>query len=292
MNIRKYVINILFLLLVCQMAEANPVKQKYEEATLAYSQGKYQEAVTLYEEVIKLYPKLPQAYFFMGMAHRNLGTSLNDITWLFEKAIELDPQYAKARENLGKIFYELGRFDEAQEQCMKTLEIDPSNVSAKLSLGWIFLLGKSEPAKAITYFESALETHKPAYAYLGLGMAYFMTDERAKVLEMITVLRQNDQEPLAQQLELMVRNSRTSPQTQPGTPLFTQNHPGSALVQEKSPSIVPVLAGNESIEKIPVRLSGKLPNGELDETVDPVSAEERIQALKRRTQRYSKESGY
>ncbi len=274
------------------MAEANPVKQKFEEATMAYSQGRYQESIDLFEEVIQLYPKLPQAYFLMGMAHRGLGTSLNEITWLFEKAIELDPQYAKARENLGKIYYELGRFKEAEEQCLKTLQIEPNNISASLSLGWVYLLGQSDPSRAIPYFEDAIKIHKPPYAYFGLGMAYFMINERGKVLEIITILRQNDQENLAQQLENMIRDNIATP-LEPGTSLFTQTRPGSALVQpEKSAVIVPALTGNSAVEKIPVRLSGKLPNGDLDADVQPDSAEERIQALKRRTQRYSRDADY
>lgn len=291
MKLKTHIVFLLFILIFVGTAVANPVKQKFEEATKAYSQGRFQDAVNLYEEVIQLYPKLPQAYFFMGMAHRSLGTSLSEITWLFEKAIELDPEYAKAHENLGKIYYELGRFDEAEEQCLKTLQIEPQNISATLSLGWVYLLGQSDPARAIPYFEEAIRVHKPPYAYFGLGMAYFMLNERGKVLEMITWLRQNDQEQLAEQLENMIRDHIASP-PQPGIPIFNQDRPGSSLVQPEKSAPVPILTGNSSVETIPVRLSGKLPNGDFGSDEQPVSPEERIQALKRKTQRYSRDSDY
>ena len=59
--------------------------------------------------------------------------------------------------------------------------------------------------KAIFYFERVLKKAKIPYAYFGLGMAYFMNDQRAMVLEIITNLRSMDQEDLATQLENIVR---------------------------------------------------------------------------------------
>ncbi|MBP9854345.1 MAG: tetratricopeptide repeat protein [Candidatus Omnitrophica bacterium] len=288
MNKKRFSVFLLFFLYFLPPVEANPVKEKFESATMAYSMGHYQDAIALYEEVIKLYPKLPQAYFFMGMAHRNLGTKLEDIIWLFEKAIELNPQYAEAHESLGKIYYELGKFDEAKEQCLKALEIQPDNIFATLSLGWIYLLGKSDPSSAIPYFEQAIKNNNPPYAYFGLGMSYVMTNSRAKTLEMITYLRLNDQEVLAQQLETMLRENKIYRPDQPGVPLVSSPEP---IEEETDPSI-PTLTGNSTVEKMPVRLSGKLPNGEVNNDVNTNPPEQNIQALKRRTQRYSRGSDY
>ena len=285
MHKKKIIIFLLFLFSFLLRAEANPIKEKFQEATLAYSQGRYPDAIKLYEEVIKLYPKLPQAYFFMGMAHRNSGANLNEITWMFEKAIELDPKYAQAHENLGKIYYELGKFDQAKEECLKTLEIEPDNIYAGLSLGWIYLLGKSDPAAAIPYFENAIKKAKPIYAYFGLGMSYIMTNERGKTLEMITFLRTNDQEQLAQQLEGMLRENKIYSPSNPGVPLVAQY---SQPQEEEEDSSIPTLTGNANVEKMPVRLSGKLPSAGLNNQENS-SLEKNTQPLKRKAQRYSKE---
>ncbi|MBZ0165550.1 MAG: tetratricopeptide repeat protein [Candidatus Omnitrophica bacterium] len=273
---------------------ANPVKQKYEAATLAYSRGQYPKAIALYEEVIDMYPRLPQSYYYLGMAHRQQGTKADDIIWLFEKAVELDPTYAAAHETLSKMMYEKGDFTAALEHGLKVLDVEPGNVNAKLSIGWTYLLGQSDPHKALKYFEEVVQSHDVPYAYLGLGMSYFMTDQRAKVLDVITKLRAGGQEELAAKLEGMVRDSRYEQPLQTGKPLFTSSRPpaASALVKDK-PANYPALSGNRAVENMPVRLSGKLPSVQPDgSSPQPESAEDRIRALQRRTQRYSKGSGY
>ncbi len=275
---------------------ANPVKKKYEAATVAFSRGKYAKAISLYEEVIELYPQLPQAYYYLGMAHRRNGAKPEDTLWLFQKAVELDPQYAAAHETLSKMMYERGEFDAALDHGLKVLRVQPDNANAKLSVGWTYLLGQSDPYSAMPYFQDVLDLQEVPYAYLGLGMCYFMTDQRAKVLDVITKLRGSGEDGLAQKLENMIRDSRFEQNFQTGKPLFTSQpqpeRPASALVRDK-PAGYPALTGNKAVENMPVRLSGKLPGSRPNPPEDAsLSAEERIRNLQRRTQRYSKGSGY
>ena len=294
MKSRITILVLLLIFLPGGIAHANPVKQKYEAATLAFSQGRYDQAISLYEEVIDLYPRLPQAYYYLGMAHRKKGTKINDILWLFEKAVELDPNFAPAHETLSKLLYERGEFADALEHGLKVLEVQPDNVNAKLSVGWTYLLGQSDPYQAQKYFEDVLSSHDVPYAYLGVGMAYFMTDQRAKVLDIITKLRNSGQEELAKKLEGMVRDSRFNQQIQPGKPLFATSQPAapSTLVRDK-PSQYPTLTGNKAVESMPVRLSGPLTGARPNAVdADKASAPDRIRNLQRRSQRYSKGSGY
>lgn len=294
---RLLILGLIAMLCSVDPVWANPVKQKYEAATMAFSRGKYDQAITLYEEVIDMYPRLPQAYYYLGMAHRQKGTKAEDTVWLFEKAVELDPQYAQAHEVLSKILYEQGEFDAALEHGLKVLEVQPNNANAKLSVGWTYLLGQSDPYSAIPYFQQVLEVQPVPYAYLGLGMSYFMTDQRAKVLEVITQLRADGQDELATKLEGMIRDSRFDQDLRSGKPLFSsQPQPpartSSQLVRDPAANY-PTLTGNKAVENMPVRLSGKLPGARPNPAEeDNLSAEERIRNLQRRTQRYSKGSGY
>ncbi|MCA9403267.1 MAG: tetratricopeptide repeat protein [Candidatus Omnitrophica bacterium] len=274
---------------------ANPVKEKYEAATVAFSRGKYDQAIALYEEVIDLYPGLPQAYYYLGMAHRQKGTRPKDTLWLFEKALEIDPGYAEAHETLSKMYYELGEFDPALKHGLEVLKVQPDNVNAKLSVGWTYLLGQSNPHAAIPYFQEVLEVQEVPYAYLGLGMSYFMTDQRARVLDVITRLRSAGEEDLAAKLEGMIRDSRFDQEFRTGQPLFAgAQAPAkpSTIVKNKSPHY-PTLTGNKAVENMPVRLSGSLP-GTRPRAADndDLSAQERIRDMQRRSQRYSKGSGY
>lgn len=294
-NSKALLLTLCLLLLQPGPLWANPVKEKYEAATVAFSRGKYERAISLYEEVIELYPRLPQAYYYLGMAHRSKGTNPKDTVWLFEKAVEIDPDYADAHETLSKMMYELGEFDAALEHGLKVLEMQPDNINAQLSVGWTYLLGQSDPYAAIPYFQSVLKQQEVPYAYLGLGMSYFMTDQRAKVLDVITRLRSGGNEDLAGKLEGMIRDSRFDQEYRTGQPLFSgaQTKPqSSTIVKDKAPHY-PTLTGNKAVENMPVRLSGSLP-GARPRSADPadLTAQERIRDLQRRSQRYSKGSGY
>lgn len=294
MRILAAILCLSIVIVVPQSSFANPVKQKFEAATLAFSVGKYQEAIALYEETIKLYPNLAPAYFFMALAHQATGTPVADVLWLFEKTIEIDPTHAKAYEHLGKAKYSMGHFDDAEKYCLKAIEFDPQNVSAKLTLAWTYLLGQSRPEESIDLFEEVLQVNDTQYATLGIGMAYFFMDERPKVLEMITALRKKGQDDLALQLETMIRQGRSAPPRSFGVPMFSQPKPKSTLVREAPAQNMPTIQGNPTVEKMPVRLSGSLPRGKSaasNSTSAPKSSKERIQALRRRTQSYSKGSG-
>lgn len=293
---RTSIIAVVILFLTVSSASANPVKKKYEAATLAFSRGQYDRAINLYEEVIDIYPGLPQAYYYLGMAHRRKGAKPKETLWLFEKAVEINPQYAEAHETLSKMTYEAGDFDKALKHGLKVLEYQPNNANAKLSVGWTYLLGQSDPHSAVSYFEEVLEVQEVPYAYLGLGMSYFMTDQRAKVLDVITKLRNSDQEALAAKLEGMIRDSRFDQKMKTGKPLFaSEPQPparSSSLVKDPVNNY-PTIRGNKAVENMPVRLSGKLPGARPNATeTQNLSAQERIRNMQRRQQRYSKGSGY
>jgi len=58
----------------------------------------------------------------------------------FDKAIELDPQYADAWNNKGVALYELGRYKEALQAYDKAIELDPYDADAWNDKGTV--LGK------------------------------------------------------------------------------------------------------------------------------------------------------
>jgi len=188
------------------LALANPFKALFEEATASYHQGDYDKAIALYNKTNDLYSQFAPTYFYLGLVHKDKGSDLEKVKWHFKKAIEIDPNFAEAHVNLGKVYYNEGEFDKAQENCLKALQIRPDLLSAHLSLAWIYLLGKSQPREAIYHFRKITDKQNIPIADFGLGVAYFMDDQRHQVLEMITSLRRSDKEQLAEQLEEMVRS--------------------------------------------------------------------------------------
>jgi Flp pilus assembly protein TadD len=54
-------------------------------------------------------------------------TLWKEAVYRFEKAIEIDPTYGGAWNDLGIAYEQLGRFDEARKAYEKALEIEPNN---------------------------------------------------------------------------------------------------------------------------------------------------------------------
>jgi tetratricopeptide (TPR) repeat protein len=113
------------------------------------------------------------------MAHNNLGSDLlqkarvDEAMTHFQKALEIQPDYAEAHMNLGLAFFQLGRREEAIAQLQKAVDLQPDDAQARYNLGLAFSqLGRMD--EAISRFEKALAI-QPDYAeaQMNLGNCYF-----------------------------------------------------------------------------------------------------------------------
>ncbi len=264
--------------------EPNPLQVLYEEGVKAYAAKDYQRARELFEKTVQIYPKLAASYNYLGLIHKDLGDNIEVVKENFQKAIEADPRFAPAYDNLGKTYYSIADYAKAEENCLKSLELDPQATGTKLSLAWIYLIGKSDPHQAISYFNKAIkENGEIPYAYFGLGMAYFMTDDRSKILGIITKLRKMNEEDLAKELEHMVRDNRYVPITAPGMPL-------RSAVQQQPATIVkdvPVQSTPTPPEKKkPARPKKPAPALSPENNEAPPSGAERIRQLQKKGTSY------
>jgi len=246
-------LTVCFVVLWASNGWAKRLKALFEEATQNYAQGKYDQAISQYEETLNIYPDFAPSYNFLALSYKAMGTDRQKVIKLFEKAIEIDPQYAPAYDNLGKVYYDLQDFDKAIQYCRKATELDPNLISAKLALAWGYLLGKSQPDEAIPYFQEVADNYHVPYAYLGLGMSYVMSNQQFKVLEMITQLRQLDNEDFALELERMVRDRNYLPEVKPGKPLFAPAKSQTVLIKEL-PDVDIIDRASENRKKMQVRL--------------------------------------
>jgi tetratricopeptide (TPR) repeat protein len=203
----KFIFNLCLIVMVCfeTFAFAQTAKELFDEGKILYEEGDYPKAIEYYEKAIKIDPNFAEAYNQLGLTYQANQAKPSEIAWYFKTATEINPSYAEAYENLGKAYYGMGDFDHAEEYCKKALEINPQLGSAQFSLAWIYLLGKAQPAEAIYHFKKVLERKKIPHAYYGLGIAYFMNEERAMVLDTITTLRGMGEDKLAVQLEDIIR---------------------------------------------------------------------------------------
>ena len=190
------------LLVSCPgMIFGQTLRDYYEKGEIEYQRGNYQKAIQEYEKAVDLDPNFAPVYNALGLAHQAMQDKLSDVVWFFKVAVDIDPQFADAYHNMCRAYYQAGKHNEAEQACRKAMAINPDILSAKLSLAWIYLVGKQQPADAVLYFNQVLEKIQSPMIYFGLGLAYAQSGDRARVLEVITVLRNQGENNLAAQLE-------------------------------------------------------------------------------------------
>ncbi len=271
-------IGLLFITVSC--ASANPVKEKFEEAMNAFGRKDFKKAISLYQETLVLYPSLAAAYNFMALSHKEIGASSQKVESLLKKAIEVDPTFAAPYDNLSKHYYSQGEFELAKEYGLKAVKIAPESITAKLSLAWTYLLGLDQPDEAIVYFKEVAQSVQLPYAYFGLGMAYYMDDQRILVMEMITKLRDINEESFAQQLEAMVRDGNYDRALAQQPLLRPKVKKKAVLVSNDLPSLADVAAS----QNMPVRVrKERIPSlreeGSAGHSSNRLSGTDRIQAM-------------
>lgn len=104
---------------------------------LLYHQGEFTQAVQTFETSIRQQPHL-LTYFFMGLSHFNLDQlelALNN----FQKALDLDPDFERARILVAMTLLKQERVDDAITEISKILRTNPDNGYAHNILGSAYL---------------------------------------------------------------------------------------------------------------------------------------------------------
>jgi predicted O-linked N-acetylglucosamine transferase (SPINDLY family) len=132
--------------------------------------GRLDEAITFYQEALQLNPNFVEAYNNLGSALQENGRFEEAITY-YKKALQLNPNVPVAYYNLGSALHKNGHLDEAITYYQKALQLNPNNPIAYNNLGSAFQ-ENGRLDEAITYYRKALQLN-PNYAnaYNNLGSA-------------------------------------------------------------------------------------------------------------------------
>jgi eukaryotic-like serine/threonine-protein kinase len=142
-----------------------------------------------FQRAIELNPNYAVAHYRYGIALMRTGSVEGAITEE-RRALELDPLSLSINRMLGVTFFSARKYDQAIEQQRKTLDLDPNFRLAVNDLGLAYL-AKSMSKQAIAEFQKALMTSPDNVAALSdLGYAYAVTSRRAEAQTVLDQLNE------------------------------------------------------------------------------------------------------
>jgi tetratricopeptide (TPR) repeat protein len=134
----------------------------YGNLGLAYAQkGQVQEGIHQYQKALEINPDFADAHNNLGVALFQMG-QMDGAVAQYRRALEINPNSDTAYNNLGRALAPMGQLDQAIALYQEALEINPNYAEAHSNLGVAFAL-KGQLDQAIAQFYTALEI-RPSYA--------------------------------------------------------------------------------------------------------------------------------
>jgi len=120
---------------------------------LAHQRGRNDIAIGLIQKAIQINPNQPESHCNLGIIYKQLGR-INDAIACYRYAIALTPHHAEAHYNLGITLRTQGKLQEAEACYRKALKYQPGNDEIHNNLGMV-LQETGRMDEAITCFQKA-----------------------------------------------------------------------------------------------------------------------------------------
>tara|TARA_B110000444_G_C18816348_1_gene585345 strand:+ start:454 stop:1752 length:1299 start_codon:yes stop_codon:yes gene_type:complete len=150
--------------------ELNEINNKIQSGRQSDKLKNFDEAITIYESIIKKYPNCSEVYFYMGHS-RYKQKDMAAAAAYWKKSIEIYPNHSKSKKGLGNITkkyfrngnaaYKRGDVDGAIQNYEKAIDFDPSYYLAYFQLG-VIEKKSGNHSKAIDYLKQAAQI-EPKY---------------------------------------------------------------------------------------------------------------------------------
>jgi len=171
----------------------NSVLQAFDQGNAFIEEGKYDEAIKIFDEFLAKYPEVYQTRLNIASACLKKGDLVRadaEFKAVLEKAVPAQegakPDKAaaiRALSGLGEMALAKGDFDAAQKNFAQALQISPEDEAAAYNVGEIFF-SNQKLDEAIRYFEMAIQIKstwpKPYYR---LGLVYLNKGDFPKAIE-------------------------------------------------------------------------------------------------------------
>jgi tetratricopeptide (TPR) repeat protein len=135
-----------------------------------YSAGKLDDAVQDFNRALRREPLNADAYYGLGRV-ADMRKDNPAAESAYRKAIEIRPTWMYY-DDLGSLYYRLGRMPEAIAAFRKSIELAPDSIYAYSNLGAVYY-AQGDLAQSAAQFQKALEIRPDSTLYGNLGSLYF-----------------------------------------------------------------------------------------------------------------------
>jgi len=143
--------------------------------------GRLDEAEKEYREAIRINPDFAKARSNLGNLLADLG-GYEEAEEKYREAIRIDPKLSKAHNNLGILLYNLKRYEEAEEEYREAIRINPDDAAAHNNLG-VLLRDLERYEESEREYREAIRInpdYAEAHANLGILLSKIGKKEEAK----------------------------------------------------------------------------------------------------------------
>ncbi|HQU81769.1 MAG TPA: tetratricopeptide repeat protein [Pyrinomonadaceae bacterium] len=160
----------------------------YSQGLGILSRDDYARAVTFFEKASEIDPNYAEAFYQTGFCYGMLGKH-NEALKASKQAAKLRPNWTETHINIGASSFALGQFKDALEAYKTALKLDDSNPDVQYSLG--LTLGKLNRTdeEILAYKRTVAIKPDHANAIEKLGLAYFKQKRFADALQAFEQLK-------------------------------------------------------------------------------------------------------
>ncbi len=134
-----------------EKSAATKAETKFRQGKTLFNQGRFEEAVILLEEALRLMPNRADYRLLLALAEARIPALRKKAELDFLKVQELEPWNAEAYVGLGLLYKDEGLLVKASKQWRKALEIDPDHKIAAAELELIE--GKKRKTRLFSIFK-------------------------------------------------------------------------------------------------------------------------------------------
>ncbi len=147
------------------------IDRLFRQGNAAQARGNFSEAERVFRQIIKINPNDAKAHNNLGIALRQQG-KLDEAIASYQQAIKIDPNHADVHYNLGNALYNQGKLEEAIASYQQAIKIDPNYADAHYNLG-IALRQQGKLDEAIASYQQAIKidpNHADVHNALGYAL--------------------------------------------------------------------------------------------------------------------------